>query len=1189
MAAEIDFQPYLQSISTHYEQWWRFYTLTDAETQAQQRNELQPWKTPFDFGLMVQTVQRDRSLGSDGLEYEAQSSKEKIERFPVLEGIRKFVKEHRQVLLVGRPGSGKSTTLARLLLEEACRCSAINQSSNPLLGGAGGGLVSGAIDRPTPPFGHPSEEGIGDGTCIPVLVELRFLSNSTLLDRIQAFFQRHDLPLDRTQIEDLLFHRRLLLLMDGLNELPSEAARLDVAKFRQDYPKVSMIFTTRDLSLGGDFGLEKKLEMQPLTEAQMQAFVRSYVPEQAEAMLRQLKDRLREFGQTPLLLWMLCDLFRQTGQIPANLGEVFRAFTQGYEKHLKADVPVESDRRWWSELLQELAFWMMRGVPFGEEAPAVDVEFRVAISKVEARKIFTTFLQNKEAQAKGVAQKYLDDLLRHHLIQLNGEQVEFPHQLLQEYYAAEYLLKQLEAIGDFELQQQYLNYLKWTESVSLMLSLTEAQESAARVIKLSLDVDYILSGRLAGSIKPKFQDNIFNILHVSKIPEWLKIEIFGRSKLHLAVSYLLGNLKHQNHLIRRRSVEALGRIGEISILSGLSKTITDQDSEVRMSTVNALESLNSEEVIPFLIKAVQNSTWDGRRASGVLSKLNTEKYIDDLLDILINANTYNKSNISFVVGSTIKEKYLPKVLNLLDDPREEIRERVIYALSYTRSTLPVSKLLNLLEKDSSILIRKESAYSLGRIGFEGSIPKLKESMTDFSAEVRAAIVSALQQIASREGVPILLSATQDIDNRVRERAIEALSIAPNDTEVIETLIKCLEDIDTHVQYTAALTLGKVKAVRAAPKIITLLNQENSEVRACAAYSLGSIRSLVAVESLLHKLNDESGKVRRYAAQALGLIASEQAIQGLTDSTKSQNAASSISFNLLTGDSVDILPGLFGLIKATENTNKSVYLSAAHALKENCSENTILCLLDSVDATDGATCLGASVALSLMDLEIVIPRLIKALRDNDGIISRQAFKALKSIVSDKEIPTLLELLDDPKADAYYVVNLLAKIDSPSSVQGLLSALKHQDPQVKMCSALALGELGLFEAVPGLVKLLFECHFRAFDQISQIFQKFSVNNESVQAVPQLYKAGKLEQSDVVMNCISSIQNKCKYYNHNFIQTTQPNSNPSQPPVSIPTQITYDLRGANIGNWAENQYGIQQTTQIHPNPSQPPETPQ
>ncbi|MGB8699584.1 MAG: hypothetical protein WCD18_09230, partial [Thermosynechococcaceae cyanobacterium] len=220
MAAEIEFQPYLRSLSEHYAQWWQLYTLTDAETKAQQQNEPQPLKTPFDFGLMVQTVLKsDRPMASDGPEFESQSPKERIEPFPVLEEIRKFVKEYRQVLLVGRPGSGKSTTLARLLLEESRRCSAIDQFSNPLLGGARGGLVSGAIDPP--PSGHPSEEGIDGGTCIPVLVELRFLSNSTILDRIQAFFKSRDLLLDRTQIEDLLFHRRLLLLMDGLNELPS--------------------------------------------------------------------------------------------------------------------------------------------------------------------------------------------------------------------------------------------------------------------------------------------------------------------------------------------------------------------------------------------------------------------------------------------------------------------------------------------------------------------------------------------------------------------------------------------------------------------------------------------------------------------------------------------------------------------------------------------------------------------------------------------------------------------------------------------------------------------------------------------------------------------------------------------------------------------------------------------------------
>ncbi len=49
-------------------------------------------------------------------EQEGQAS-EKVEQLPVLEGLRKYQDNH--VLLVGRPGSGKSTALQRLLWEEA--------------------------------------------------------------------------------------------------------------------------------------------------------------------------------------------------------------------------------------------------------------------------------------------------------------------------------------------------------------------------------------------------------------------------------------------------------------------------------------------------------------------------------------------------------------------------------------------------------------------------------------------------------------------------------------------------------------------------------------------------------------------------------------------------------------------------------------------------------------------------------------------------------------------------------------------------------------------------------------------------------------------------------------------------------------------------------------------------------------
>ncbi len=288
MVAEICFDGYLRSLVSAYQQWWRLYTLTDAtgrESQQVKREQTAP--AFFDFGLMVQTVDKEKVESQK--EKGEEEKKEKIERLPVLEGICKYAAEH--VLLVGRPGSGKSTALARLLLQEAENALSIARAK------------------------------------IPVLVELRYLpseaNESSVCDRILAFMHKHDPALDINEvgIKQLLRQGRLLLLVDGVNELSSDRGRVMVNQFRELYQKTCpMIFTTRELSAGGDLGIAKRLEMQPLTEPQMQQFVMAYLPTQGERLLRQLSGRLRELGKTPLLLWMLCSLFQQSEQIPPNLG-----------------------------------------------------------------------------------------------------------------------------------------------------------------------------------------------------------------------------------------------------------------------------------------------------------------------------------------------------------------------------------------------------------------------------------------------------------------------------------------------------------------------------------------------------------------------------------------------------------------------------------------------------------------------------------------------------------------------------------------------------------------------------------------------------------------------------------------------------------------------------------------------------
>jgi Trypsin-like peptidase domain/NACHT domain len=442
----IDFQPYLRSLIANekYQQKWGFYTPTDAVGKVQPPRAV----SELDIGLIVQLMQPKTAKG-DG----TPKQEEKTERLPVLEGIRKYAADH--VLLMGRPGSGKSTALLKLLVEAA-------------------------------------QQALADPSArIPVLVELRYLDadRPSVLERIGAFLQSHALSVEEATLKVLLAEDKLLLLIDGVNELPSESARRAVARFRQDYAKTPMIFTTRDIAIGGDVGIEKKLEMQPLNESQMRQFVQAYLPEQGEPMLRQLQGRLREVGQTPLLLWMLCQVFQGLQQIPTSLGLLFRWFAGEYDK-LKRDVPVsEGLRHWQADLLQQLAFTMMQA-----EKPT---ELRVAIPRPEAETLLAAFLQGKVDYPAQRAKEWLEDLLEHHLIQPTSQnQLEFHHQLLQEYYAAEYLLKLLPTLTADQLKQDYLNYLKWTEPVALMLSLENSEVQALRIVQNALEVDLILGASL---------------------------------------------------------------------------------------------------------------------------------------------------------------------------------------------------------------------------------------------------------------------------------------------------------------------------------------------------------------------------------------------------------------------------------------------------------------------------------------------------------------------------------------------------------------------------------------------------------------------------------------------------------------------------------------------------------------------
>ncbi len=174
------------------------------------------------------------------------------------------------------------------------------------------------------------------------------------------------------------------------------------------------------------------------------------------------------------------------------------------------------------------------------------------------------------------ALQWLQDLLNHHLIQLGAnDKIEFRHQLIQEYYTAECLLTQLSNLSDDCLKREYLNYLKWTEPLKLMLELVDDGAQALRVVKLALEVDWQLGARLAGAVKSKFQQQTVNLVAGLEIPLLFKIQLLVLTTSDKAIPHLNQFIEHK-------------------------------DSSVLESAASALREITSEQVIPELIIPERN-------------------------------------------------------------------------------------------------------------------------------------------------------------------------------------------------------------------------------------------------------------------------------------------------------------------------------------------------------------------------------------------------------------------------------------------------------------------------------------------------------------------------------------------------------------------------------------------------------
>lgn len=1145
----IDWTPYLESVCKKYAQWWDVYTLTDVAGKMRSPNT-----TLLLTDLRVQTVKESR-----------EEREETTEQYSVLEGLRKYAANH--VLLVGRPGSGKSTALAQLLFEESTKARVL----------------------------LTDEENQERTIHIPILVELRYWKTS-IVDLILQFLKRHKLIINNSELNDILLSNTNiipLLLFDGVNELPSDEARWSLQDFLRDNEAIPMIFTTRDIEIGGDLNLEKKLEMSQLTQPQIQQFILAYFPEVGEKERRKLENRLREFGETPLLLWMICFVFApNSDKIPTTSGLLFREFAKKFDKKKRdkegAKIP-DTLRRWQKKLLQQLAWAMTEGETLTEQ--------QLSISKDTAEKILIKFLDGKIEYSEDTASEWLEYLVKYYLIQVtsDGEGIEFCHQAIQEYYAAEALFEKISEekiseLRDEELQWNYLNYLKWTEPFALMLGVLEDETQAIRVVRLGLEVDIRLGATLAGKVAIKFQKQTVGLISRLDVPKRIKVALFGFTESEDAVDEVLEALGDSDKNVHRKAIEVLRYIPSKKAIPELIKILKNCEQDDYEIIVDTLGIIGTEEAIPGLLYALEYSEEAGVRkyATEALGEIGSDKAVHGLLEVLNDANTAVCRNAAEALGNIGSELAIPALIKILEEPKSEGLWQAAEALAKIGSKDAINVLFSILQKfDGNIRLCTEDA--LVEIGSETVVIELIRILNNFDSNKSDQVVSqvaanVLARIGSETAIQGLLKALEHPSPDIRISVVYSCSWNMKTETVIPFLLKALEDANEDVRWnaeqilenmeqtekeqiawtkaiserlmwllkyhpksgirvTAAASLGAIKSEVAIPKLLKALSDPNQGVRRSVIFALGTIKSEVAIPELLKTLNDHSQDIRRSVILALcrigspktlsvllkilkslkssdgddkyvrsevilalGNIDSETAISVLTQTLKNSDSFVRYSSVLaLTNTGINSTRILPILITALEDPSEEICWQVTEAVFKISPEAAIPGLIKTaLEHSHEHTRFRAVRQLGEIGSEMVIPGLIKAIQSPDRYVRLSSSCSLCEIGSEIAIPGLLDALENPDEDIRgSVVSALGSIKSEKVIFALLQALKDPAKEVRASAAESLGRIGSEEVIPELIKVLNDAEIRR----DVVFALGRIGSEEV--IPELIKA--LEDCD------------------------------------------------------------------------------
>ena len=208
--------------------------------------------------------------------------------------------QEQYLMVLGSPGMGKTTFLRKVGLE--------------------------ALKRSKGDYTH---------NCIPVLLELKTFRTGEIdfENAIATEFQNCGLPEYQQLTDKFLEQGKLLILLDGLDEVPTERMGEMVTKiqdFVDRYSKNRFITSCRIAAYRNNFRRFTDVAIADFNDGQIENFITNWFVsnlERGQECLAKLNSgdyqAAKELTRTPLLLTLVCILYQRSGQFPTNRSTLY--------------------------------------------------------------------------------------------------------------------------------------------------------------------------------------------------------------------------------------------------------------------------------------------------------------------------------------------------------------------------------------------------------------------------------------------------------------------------------------------------------------------------------------------------------------------------------------------------------------------------------------------------------------------------------------------------------------------------------------------------------------------------------------------------------------------------------------------------------------------------------------------------